>query len=163
MGSILPYSTLKIVINELKQQGSTVVLNRGGYDIFDAGHAVYLRECKKLGDILVVGCESDMRIRMHKNEMYPLVPIKQRMDVLTAISVVDFVFEIEDEDYKDADFNRIYRELKPSVVTYGRKFSGRAMIEADIPSFPDIRFCVIDHEYSELQPTVRIMDSMLNS
>ena len=67
---------LQTVVKELEnlRKGKKVVFTNGCFDILHAGHVHYLNECKKLGDILVVGINSDGSIRRVKGEKRPILP-----------------------------------------------------------------------------------------
>lgn len=67
-----------------------IVYTVGTFDLLHVGHLALLNHCKSLGDILVVGVASDAVVKMYKPNV-PVVPLEQRMEMLEALSCVDFV------------------------------------------------------------------------
>lgn len=67
-----------------------IIYTVGTFDLLHVGHLALLNHCKSLGDILVVGVASDAVVKMYKPNV-PVVPLEQRMEMLEALSCVDFV------------------------------------------------------------------------
>ena len=84
-------------IEELKKQGKKIVATNGCFDILHAGHVSYLEASKALGDILVVGMNSDSSVKKLKGTDRPINNEKDRAYVLNALKAVDFVFIFEEE------------------------------------------------------------------
>lgn len=76
--------------NSLSPNKKLVVTN-GCFDIFHAGHVQYLKEAANLGDLLLVGCDSDESVRHLKGSNRPINPEEDRAAVLDALEVVDYV------------------------------------------------------------------------
>ncbi len=74
-----------------KSDGKRVVFTNGCFDILHAGHVTYLTEAKSLGDVLVVGVNSDASVRMLKGEKRPIVPEEDRALLVAALKPVDAV------------------------------------------------------------------------
>ena len=72
-------------------QGHVVVFTNGAFDIIHAGHVLYLQAARKLGDVLIVGLNSDASVRSYKGPARPIVPQQQRATVLKALRAVDHV------------------------------------------------------------------------
>jgi D-beta-D-heptose 7-phosphate kinase/D-beta-D-heptose 1-phosphate adenosyltransferase len=89
----------------------TIVLITGGFDPMHSGHVAYLNEARKLGDILVVGANSDAWLRRKKGREF--MPWEERASVLSAISGVDRVINFNDDDGSAKDAIRKVRELYP--------------------------------------------------
>lgn len=90
----------------------TIVLITGGFDPIHSGHIAYLNEARKLGDILVVGANSDAWLRRKKGREF--MPWEERASVLAAIGGVDRVINFNDDDGSAKDAIRKVRELYPS-------------------------------------------------
>lgn len=73
-----------------------VVICSGGFDPIHSGHIAYFREAKKLGDILVVGVNSDEWLTRKKGK--PFMPIQERLDIIQAIKYVDYTMKFRDDD-----------------------------------------------------------------
>ena len=89
----------------------TIILITGGFDPIHSGHVAYLNEARKLGDILVVGANSDAWLRRKKGREF--MPWEERASVLSAISGVDRVINFNDDDGSAKDAIRKVRELYP--------------------------------------------------
>lgn len=76
---------------KLKQEGKKVVFTNGCFDILHAGHVDYLNKAKAMGDILIVGLNSDSSIRRIKGELRPIVPQRERAFLIGNLKAVDFV------------------------------------------------------------------------
>ena len=74
----------------------TIVLVTGGFDPIHSGHLAYISEAKKLGDILVVGLNSDDWLTRKKGQ--PFMPFDERLEVLKYIKGVDYIINFDDED-----------------------------------------------------------------
>ena len=77
-----------------KKQGKKVVFALGVFDILHHGHVYLLTEAKKLGDILVVGVECDINVKVLKGESRPINKLKSRLFVVSNIVGVDYVFPV---------------------------------------------------------------------
>ncbi|MBU2625359.1 MAG: adenylyltransferase/cytidyltransferase family protein, partial [candidate division Zixibacteria bacterium] len=76
---------------KLRRQGKKVVFTNGVFDILHVGHLSLLEKSKDLGDILIVGLNSDASTRRLKGNSRPLVPFKDRARLLASIRPVDYV------------------------------------------------------------------------
>ena len=93
-----------------RAQGKTVVWTNGIFDLLHAGHIRSLRDAKALGDVLVVGINSDASARRFKGPSRPLVCQEDRAEVLSALEMVDFVV-IFDESDPSAALARLQPEI----------------------------------------------------
>ena len=101
-------------IEELKKQGKKIVATNGCFDILHAGHVSYLEASKALGDILVVGMNSDSSVKKLKGADRPINNEKDRAYVLNALKAVDFVFIFEEETASE-----FLKKIKPDIYTKG--------------------------------------------
>ena len=85
------YRQLKKIVEHCKGLGLEVVLTQGTYDMVHIGHARYFEEAKKYGDILVVGVDSDKKVRARKGPDRPIVPQEERLEMVTHLRSVDIV------------------------------------------------------------------------
>lgn len=91
MHKIVSKEKLKARLQKLRQEGKTIVFTNGCFDILHVGHVRYLREAKKLGDVLILALNSDTSVRAIKGEKRPLVPEDERADIMAALECIDFV------------------------------------------------------------------------
>ena len=88
---IMDNARLKEVVGHCKGLGLKIVLTQGSWDLIHIGHARYMQEAKKYGDLLVVGVDSDEKIRSRKGPERPIVPQEERMEMITHLRHVDLV------------------------------------------------------------------------
>jgi rfaE bifunctional protein nucleotidyltransferase chain/domain len=87
-------------VTHLKGLGYRVVLTSGSFDLIHLGHVKYLGRAKLLGDVLAVGVDSDAKIRRRKGEDRPMVPERERLELLAYQRPVDLIFlKEEGEDH----------------------------------------------------------------
>ena len=86
-------------VEHLKGIGLKIVLTSGSFDLVHLGHVKYLAKAKELGDVLVVGVDSDAKIRKRKGDDRPMVPENERLEMLAHQRPVDLLFlKPEDEE-----------------------------------------------------------------
>ncbi len=83
--------SLRRIINGLKRKGKRIVFTNGCFDLLHIGHLRYLEEAKTLGDILVVGVNSDRSVRNLKGPKRPILPEGERAEILSGLECVDYV------------------------------------------------------------------------
>jgi rfaE bifunctional protein nucleotidyltransferase chain/domain len=105
-------SELDLFLSENK--GKRIVFTNGCFDILHRGHVTYLAEAKKLGDLLVIGLNSDDSVKRLKGPQRPINNEKDRQYVLSQLKSVDFV-EIFNED---TPLNLILK-VKPNILVKG--------------------------------------------
>jgi rfaE bifunctional protein nucleotidyltransferase chain/domain len=88
---ILARAALSRVVRTLKAQGKTIVTTNGSFDLLHAGHVKMLEEAKSLGDVLIVGMNSDVSVIRYKGRIRPICPQEQRAAMLAALACTDYV------------------------------------------------------------------------
>ena len=83
---------LENIVKLLKSEGKTVVTTNGCFDVLHVGHVRYLQEARNLGDVLIVGVNSDKSVVELKGPTRPIVPQQERLEMLTALGCVNYVF-----------------------------------------------------------------------
>ena len=126
---IVELEELLNILERERKKGKKVVFTNGCFDIIHAGHAHYLSEAKKLGDILVVGLNSDSSIKRIKGERRPIIPQEMRAFLLSSLKPVDYVV-IFDEDTPE----NLIKAIKPDVLVKGgdwdiNKIVGKDFVE----------------------------------
>lgn len=126
MGQILNWDNLKILIDRLKADGKKIVFTNGCFDIIHIGHVRCLREAKKLGDVLVIGLNSDSSVNRLKPGR-PLNPESHRAEVLSSLEMVDYVTIFnEDTPYE------LIKHLRPDVLVKGGDWKMEDIVGSDI-------------------------------
>ncbi|PIR44410.1 MAG: hypothetical protein COV10_04705 [Candidatus Vogelbacteria bacterium CG10_big_fil_rev_8_21_14_0_10_51_16] len=91
-GCFVPnHDDLKRLIHQYRNIGKRIVLTQGVYDLIHVGHALYLSKARLLGDILIVGLDSDELTRVRKGPRRPIVPQEERVEMLLHLRHVDVV------------------------------------------------------------------------
>ena len=115
MGKVIKsIEELKTLVENLKDEGKTIVFTNGCFDILHAGHVDYLEKAKSFGDVLIVGVNSDSSIKRIKGEKRPINKQEHRVKVLSALNCVDYVI-VFDEDTPI----EVIKAVKPDVLVKG--------------------------------------------
>lgn len=107
--------------------GRRIVFTNGVFDLLHPGHLRYLQHARALGDVLVVGVNSNRSVRANKGEGRPITPERERAEILAALSSVDAVV-IFDEDTPHA----IISALQPDVLVKGADWAEDAIVGRDV-------------------------------
>lgn len=129
MAEIVPLNQLKHRIEFLRSKNKDlkVVATNGCFDILHIGHIRSLQKAKKLGDVLVVGINSDSSVKKIKGKNRPIYTESERAEILAALSCVDFVSIFNEETAKE------FLELfKPDVYVKGEEYNLDNLPEASI-------------------------------
>lgn len=112
----------------LRAQGRTVVTNNGSYDLLHVGHVVSLHEAAGVGDVLIVGVNSDASVRSYKGAHRPVNPQEHRLRMLAALGCVDYVFAFYEET-PIAFLERLAPEVHTNGAEYGADCIERETVE----------------------------------
>ena len=116
------------LVERTRAQGKTIVFTNGVFDIIHPGHVRYLRDARALGDLLIVGINSDRSVKaLAKAPNRPINPEAERVEVLSALASVDAVV-IFDEDTPHA----IISALQPDILVKGADWGENAIVGRDI-------------------------------
>ncbi|NOU08973.1 MAG: D-glycero-beta-D-manno-heptose 1-phosphate adenylyltransferase [Nitrospira sp.] len=128
---VLPRDQLLSVLSGERAKGKRIVFTNGCFDLMHIGHTRYLQAAKALGDVLVVGVNSDVSVRtLDKAPDRPIVPEAQRAEVLAALGCVDFVVIFDESDPR-----QLIAAVQPDVLVKGGDWMidqiiGREIVEA---------------------------------
>jgi len=125
------HDELREIIEDMQSAGKKVVFTNGCFDLIHTGHVRYLKLAKGYGDALIVAVNSDGSIRRIKGDKRPVTPQEERVEVLAALSMVDYVTVFEEDDP-----HHVIAELNPDVLVKGGdweidKIIGRDIVEAN--------------------------------
>ena len=109
-----------------RAEGRRVVFTNGCFDILHAGHVRYLRAARGLGDVLVVGLNSDESVRRLKGEDRPFNPVHDRAEVLASLECVEMVVSFPQDTPEE-----LIRQLKPDVLVKGADWEGKGVAGAE--------------------------------
>lgn len=105
------------------QQGQRVVFTNGVFDLLHPGHVRYLQAARGEGDVLVVGVNSDRSVRANKGPARPIVPERERAEVLMALECVDAVVVFDEETPAN-----IIDRLQPDILVKGADWAADAIV-----------------------------------
>lgn len=124
---IIPYSEIAELSQKLHQQGKKIVFTNGCFDILHCGHILYLEKAKALGDILILGLNSDAPVKRLKGNNRPIVSEKERALVVAGLESVDYVCIFEqDTPYELIDL------IQPDVLVKGGDWTIDKIVGTDI-------------------------------
>jgi rfaE bifunctional protein nucleotidyltransferase chain/domain len=112
---------------DARERGIKTVFTNGCFDILHAGHVQYLEEAKNLGDVLVVGVNSNASVRRLKGELRPIMPLSERQIVLAALECVDWVVSF-DEDTPHA----LIEAILPDILVKGGDWKEKDIVGSDV-------------------------------
>ena len=115
------------IVEKLKSQNKKIVTTNGVFDILHLGHVKYLEEAKKLGDILIVGVNTDKSVKQNKGDKRPINDEKSRMSVLAALESVDYVFLFNENDPRNW-----LDKIKPNIHVKAGDYKLSQIIEKDV-------------------------------
>ena len=124
---IVSEEQLVSLIRELRQQERSVVFTNGCFDILHAGHVRYLTAAKGLGDILIVGLNSDSSVSALKGPTRPVNSQDDRAEVIAGLAAVDYVVI-----FADATAERLVSLIKPDIYVKGGDYKIEQLPEARI-------------------------------
>jgi D-beta-D-heptose 7-phosphate kinase/D-beta-D-heptose 1-phosphate adenosyltransferase len=126
VSKIKTVEALATLLRQLRAEGRTVVFTNGCFDLLHVGHVRYLAAARALGDLLVVGLNSDRSVKAIKGDRRPIVAEAERAEVLAGLGCVDFVTVFE-----EADPLRLVQALQPDVLVKGGDWAEAEIVGAD--------------------------------
>ncbi|HUX93716.1 MAG TPA: D-glycero-beta-D-manno-heptose 1-phosphate adenylyltransferase [Ignavibacteriaceae bacterium] len=155
MNAVKTLDEIMILRKQFKDENKKVVFTNGVFDLIHAGHVDYLIKAKSLGDVLIVGMNSDASVKRIKGNSRPILAEKERAFIISNLKPVDFVTIFEE----DTPANLI-QNIIPDVLVKGADWSldkivGREIVEANGGEVKAIQF-VND------QSTSKIIQSILD-
>lgn len=127
MGIVVNRNTLVRIRRRLKRMGKRVVFTNGTFDIIHRGHVEYLQAARRMGDVLIVGLNTDASIRRIKGDKRPINPNRDRAAVLSALGCVDYVCLFGDDTPQ-----RLISAVIPDVLVKGADWSANAIVGKDV-------------------------------
>ncbi|HEX8473912.1 MAG TPA: adenylyltransferase/cytidyltransferase family protein [Pyrinomonadaceae bacterium] len=110
-----------------RRNGARIVFANGCFDILHVGHVRYLEAARALGDLLVVGINSDEQVRALKGEGRPLVPEKERAEVVAGLRAVDLV-----TIFPEPTVEALLLAIHPEIHAKGTDYTAETVPERDV-------------------------------
>ncbi len=140
-------------VDEVRRSGSRIVLANGCFDLFHVGHVRYLNGARELGDVLVVGVNSDRQVKRLKGANRPFMPENERAEIVAAFRAVDFVTVFDEPTVTE-----LLLALKPDIHAKGTDYTVDTVPEREIVRGYGGRVAIVgdpkDHSSTELIETV---------
>lgn len=124
MGQVLAWSELDSALAPFRNK--KIVFTNGCFDLLHVGHVRYLQEAKKLGEILVVGVNSDASVRRLKGPTRPVQNENDRAEILAALKAVDFSVLFDEDTPLE-----LIQKVKPSILVKGGDWKAEQIVGAD--------------------------------
>ena len=118
---------LKIICDQLRKEKKMIVFTNGCFDLLHLGHIDYLSKAADLGDILIIGLNSDKSVQKIKGSGRPIQDQKSRQLQLAALTFVDAVVLFDE----DTPYNLI-KDIKPDILVKGGDYNADEVVGADI-------------------------------
>ena len=126
-GKIKTLDELEPIVAAAKRDGKTVLFTNGCFDLLHRGHVHLLRQSKNLGDILIVAVNSDRSVREIKGPTRPILPEIDRLSLISAMEMVDYVILFEEPDPY-----RVIKALRPNVLVKGGDWGEDEVVGSDV-------------------------------
>jgi D-glycero-beta-D-manno-heptose 1-phosphate adenylyltransferase len=107
--------------------GKLVVFTNGVFDLLHPGHVRYLQQARRLGDVLIVGVNSDRSVRAIKGPQRPITPEDERAEIVEALACVDAAVVFDEETP-----HALITDLEPHVLVKGADWAEDAIVGRDI-------------------------------
>ena len=124
MNKIIDYSQIEELSNKLKQENKSIALTNGCFDILHIGHARYLKEAKKLADILIVGINSDLSVKKIKGENRPINNENDRSELLSYFEFIDYLII-----FTEPTADNLILKIKPDFYVKGGDYTKESLPE----------------------------------
>jgi D-glycero-beta-D-manno-heptose 1-phosphate adenylyltransferase len=115
------------LVRNARATGKKIVFTNGVFDLLHPGHTRYLQEARALGDVLIVGVNSDRSVRVNKGVGRPITPESERVELLEALAAVDAVVVFDEETP-----HAIIAAIQPDVLVKGADWAEDAIVGRDI-------------------------------
>jgi len=146
---ILERQTLVDRVKAEKQKGRSVVLANGCFDLLHAGHVRYLEGARSLGDLLVVGINSDDQVTRLKGQGRPILPERDRAEIVASLEAVDLV-----TIFDEPTVTELLLATRPDIHAKGTDYTEDTVPERDVVGSFGGRVRIVgdpkDHSTSEL-------------
>ncbi|MEP6568809.1 MAG: adenylyltransferase/cytidyltransferase family protein [Acidobacteriota bacterium] len=146
---ILDRNELAIRIATEKAKGSRIILANGCFDILHAGHVRYLEGARALGDVLVVGINSDSQVAILKGAGRPILPERERAELVASLQAVNLV-----TIFAEPTVTELLLAIKPDVHAKGTDYTEDSVPERDVVRSYGGQVAIVgdpkDHSTSEI-------------
>ena len=125
--SLTSVAAIKTIREKLKADGKKIVFTNGVFDLIHSGHVDYLIKAKEMGDVLIVGLNSDESVRRIKGEKRPILKENERAFILSNLKPVDYVVLFAEDTPE-----KLISEIVPDVLVKGADWSIDKIVGKDV-------------------------------
>ena len=126
-GKLIDRTDLALLVQQLHSTSKRIVFTNGCFDILHSGHVTYLEQAAALGDILIIGVNSDESVRGLKGASRPINPLGDRLTVLSALASVDYVVP-----FAESTPIELIKIVRPDIYVKGGDYTPQTLPEAPI-------------------------------
>ena len=119
-------AALSEILKYLRSKGKIIVFTNGCFDIIHFGHIRYLSRAKKIGDVLVVGLNSDSSVRLLKGEGRPINKENDRARILASLYFVDYITK-----FSELTPEKLIKKIRPDVLVKGGDWKIKDIVGSD--------------------------------
>ena len=158
MGRVATLETILDEIAPARQDGATIVLTNGAFDMLHVGHLRYLQGARDLGNIVIVAVNSDSSVKLSKGPKRPVIPDHERAELVSALEVVDWVFLFDESTVAE-----IIEKLRPNIHAKGTDYTAESIHERTVIESYGGRVAIVgdpkDHSTTTLVEQLKELDS----
>ncbi len=151
---ILSQQRLAAALEGHRQAGEKIIFTNGCFDLLHAGHVKYLQRARKLGDLLVLGLNSDASIRRLKGEKRPLLQQTERAQILAALDCVDYITVFEEDTPSE-----LIRLVRPAILAKGGDYVAAEVVGREFVESYGGKLVLLEFEAGK--STTNIIDEVL--
>ena len=123
---LVPRREVADLCGRIRKHGKIIVFTNGVFDIIHMGHISYLSKAKAMGDVLIIGLNTDKSARKIKGKNRPINKQSDRAGVLSALEFVDYIVYFSEETPE-----KLIRQIKPDVLVKGADYKVSQIVGAD--------------------------------
>jgi D-beta-D-heptose 7-phosphate kinase/D-beta-D-heptose 1-phosphate adenosyltransferase len=124
---VVPLGDISRILKNHRMHGKKIVFTNGCFDLLHVGHLKILREASRMGDVLVVGVNSDTSVKRIKGPDRPVMPEGERVDLVAGLSFVNYVVVFEEDTPR-----ALIKEVRPDVLVKGDDWRGKPVVGEEI-------------------------------
>ena len=147
--TVLSREELVQLVAVAKEKGARIVLANGCFDVLHVGHVRYLAGARELGDVLIVGINSDQLVAAQKGPARPVLPAAERAEIVSALESVSYV-----TIFDEPTVEQLLLALKPDIHAKGTDYTTDTVPERDVVRLYGGRVAIVgdpkDHSTSEI-------------
>ena len=147
--NVVSRKELARIVSDARASGSRIVLANGCFDVLHVGHIRYLQGARELGDVLVVGINSDQQVAIQKGAGRPILPALERAELIAGLESVSYVTIFDEPTVEE-----LLLALKPDIHAKGTDYTVDTVPEREVVRSYGGRVAIVgdpkDHSTSEI-------------